>query len=77
MPSRSRIACTASDTSWILARDQARRHFHDGHAAPEAAVHLRELEPDVAATEDHQVLRQEVDIHHRGAGQEIDLARPR
>ena len=31
---------------------------------PEAAVHLAELEADVAAADDDQVLRQEVDVHH-------------
>jgi hypothetical protein len=33
--------------------------------AAEPAVHLRELEPDVAAAHDDEVPRQEVDVHDR------------
>src|SRR5262249_14504648 len=32
----------------VFARDRAVGHFHDGNAGAEAAIHLRELEPDVA-----------------------------
>ena len=35
----------------------------------EAPVHLAELEPDVAAADDDQVLGQKVDIHHRRIGE--------
>jgi hypothetical protein len=51
----------------ILARDDARRHLDHGDAAAEAPVHLRELEADVAAADDDQVLRQKIDVHHPGA----------
>ena len=49
----------------VLARDQARRHLDDGDRAAEAAEHLPELEADVAAADHDQVLRHEVDVHHR------------
>src|SRR5262249_1325308 len=42
----------------ILALDQAVRHLDHGHLAPESPVDLSELEPDVAATDDHEVARQ-------------------
>src|SRR5262249_43235873 len=53
----------------ILAPDEARRHLDDGDASAEAAVHLRELEPDVAAADDDKMLWEEVDVHHAGARQ--------
>ena len=37
--------------------------------AAKAAIHLAELEPDVAAPQDDQVLGQEVDVHHARVGQ--------
>ena len=40
----------------VFARDQPRRHLDDGHAAAETAVHLRELEPDIAAADDDEML---------------------
>ena len=50
----------------VLARDQLAVALDDRHLAAEAAVHLAELEADVAAAQDHEVLGQEVDRHHRG-----------
>ena len=40
----------------ILAADQARAPFDDRHLGAEAAVHLRELQPDIAAADDHEVV---------------------
>ena len=42
---------------FVLARDEARALLDDRHLRAEAAVHLRELQPDVAAADDDQVLR--------------------
>ena len=42
----------------VLARDQARPLLDDGHLGAEAAVHLREFEPDIAAADDDQMPRQ-------------------
>ena len=50
----------------VLAGDQAVAVLEHGHARAEAPVHLGELEADVAAADDQQVLGQEVDRHHRG-----------
>src|SRR5262249_58932077 len=47
----------------ILASDQPRSHFHDSDAAAEATVHLRELEPDVAAADHDQMIGQEINHH--------------
>ena len=58
----------------VLAGDDARRHLDDGDAAAEAPVHLRELEADVAAADDDQVLGQEIDVHHARAGEERNVA---
>ena len=48
----------------VVAGDQAISHLDDGDAASEAAIHLGELQADIAAADDHQVLGQEVDLHH-------------
>ena len=66
MPSSSRISRIACGDVLVLARDQPLVALDDGHLAAEAPVHLAELEADVAAAEDHQMLGQEVDRHHRG-----------
>jgi hypothetical protein len=39
----------------ILVADQSRPLLDDRHLGSEAAVHLAELEADVAAADDHQV----------------------
>ena len=54
----------------VLARDQAVAVLDHRDARAEAAVHLRELEADVAAAGDDQVLGQRVDRHHRDVGQD-------
>ena len=52
--------------------------FEHCHLRAEAAVHLRELEADVAAADDDQVLWQHVQIHHRRVGEirHVGEARP-
>jgi hypothetical protein len=42
---------------FVLARDETRRFFNHRHLCTEAAVHLREFQSNVAATDDDQVLR--------------------
>src|SRR5205814_8995291 len=59
-----------------LAADQAWANLYDGDAAPEAGVHLCELEPDVAAADDDEVLGQKVDVHDRRIVQIRDLGDP-
>src|SRR5690349_23787318 len=49
---------------FVLAPDETRPHFDHGDATAEAAIHLSELEPDVAPSDDDEVLGQEVDVHH-------------
>src|SRR5579871_1387186 len=58
---------------FIFAADQARPHFDDGDPAAKAPEHLRELEADIAATDDDQMLGQKVDVHHGGVGEEVYL----
>ena len=57
-PSRSRICLHRVGDVGVLAGDQPRRHLDHGDLGAEAAVHLRELQPDVAAADDDQVLGQ-------------------
>ena len=61
----------------VLARDQPRHHLDDGDFAPEAAKHLAELQADIAAADDDQMLRQEIHIHHRAVGEKGHLVQPR
>ncbi len=49
----------------ILARQQARRTLHHRHGGAEPPHQLRELQSDVAAADDHQVLGHRVQFHHR------------
>lgn len=49
----------------VLEHHQTRGALDDGHLAAEPAEHLPELKPDVAATEDDQVLRELVQLHDR------------
>lgn len=53
----------------VFSRDEARRALDHRHLCAEAPVHLRELEADVAPTEDDQVRGHEVERHHGGAGE--------
>src|ERR1700722_8232875 len=50
--------------AFIFAMNEARPHFDDGDLAAEAPVHLAEFEADVAATHDHQMLREKVHGHN-------------
>jgi hypothetical protein len=49
----------------VLDHHQARGALDDGDLAAEPAEHLPELQPDVAAAEDDQVLREFVQLHDR------------
>ena len=57
----------------VLAGDQARPLLDDRDLGPEAPVHLRELEPDVAAADDDEMLGHPVERQDRAVGQVIDL----
>ena len=58
----------------VLARDQPVAVLEHRDARAEAPVHLRELEADVAAAGDDQVLGQRVERHHRDVGQDRHVA---
>ena len=62
---------------FILARNQPRAVLDDGDLAAEAPKHLTELQADVTAAEHHQMVGQEVDVHHRAVGEVIDLVEAR
>jgi hypothetical protein len=57
----------------VLAAGQARALLDDGDVRAETAEHLREFERDVAAADDDQMARQDLEIHHRGIGQVVDV----
>src|SRR5690606_16744981 len=48
----------------ILAADQTRSLLDDGDLAAEAAEHLREFQPDIAAADNDEMFGQEIDLHH-------------
>ena len=52
----------------VLARQQLVRLLHHRHLCAEAPVGLRELQADVAAADDEQVLGHPVDFHHAAVG---------
>src|SRR5271168_902177 len=49
---------------FVLPSDQAGSHFHNRDFAPEAAIDLRELQPNIASADDDEMLGQEIDVHH-------------
>ena len=49
----------------VLVLDQPRAALDDRHLGAEAAIHLREFEPDIAAADDHQMPRQRVELEDR------------
>ena len=53
----------------VLTRQQLVEFLDHRHLRTEAPVHLRELQADVAAADDHQVLGHPVNIHHGGIGE--------
>ena len=61
MPSSSRIVVDGLGNVLVFARDEARTLFDDRDLGAEAAVHLGELEPDVAAADDDQMPGQDVE----------------
>ena len=61
----------------VLAGGQPRTPLDHGHAGAEAAVHLRELQRDVAAADDDQMLWQRVEFEDADIGQVVDVGQPR
>src|SRR5277367_4326358 len=61
----------------VFAGRQPQAPLHDRHPGPEAAVHLRELQCDVAAAEDDQVGWQRVEFEDRDVGEELDIGESR
>ena len=53
---------------FILARDEARAFLNDGDVGSKAAVHLAELQADVAAADNNQMFRQKIHPHHGRVG---------
>src|SRR5262249_17262473 len=53
----------------VLACDQPRRKLDDRHLAAETTVRLRKFNADVASSQDDQMPRQKIDVHHRAVGQ--------
>src|SRR5712692_858344 len=62
---------------FVLSVYQARAHFYDGDFTTETPVHLAELQADIAASHNHQMLRQEIDFHHRRVREKFDLVESR
>ena len=50
---------------FVLPSNQARSHFHNRDFAPETAIDLSELQPNITSADDDEMLGQEIDVHHR------------
>src|SRR5688572_13004017 len=61
----------------VLATDETSSHLDDRDLGPEPPEHLAELQSDVAAADDDEVLRQRVQRHHRAVRQELNAVEPR
>ena len=73
----SRMSATAADNVVPLARDETPRSLDDSHFAAKAAKDLRELEAHIAATDDDQVRRKEVDVEQGAVGKKCDVLEAR
>src|SRR6266849_9472886 len=62
---------------FVLALEKTIGHFEDRHLTAKAAKHLAELEADVAAADDDEVLRQVIHLHYRAVGEVRHLPHPR
>lgn len=62
---------------FVLPSNQARSHFHNRDFAPEAAIDLRELQPNITSADHDEMLGQEIDVHHRRIGEKRDVMNPR
>ena len=60
----------------LVVLEQAIQELHDRDAAAEALECLRELEPDRAAAQDEQSLRQLGKVEHGAVGQISDRVQP-
>jgi hypothetical protein len=60
----------------VLAGENLVLAVDDGHPAAEPAEHLPELQADVPAAEDEQVVRHFGQLHHAGVVQEVDPVEP-
>ena len=68
MPSASSTSltpCETSSSSFCIRRGAS---LDDRYRASEAAVHLSELDTDVAAPQYEEMAGKKVDLHHRGVG---------
>src|SRR5208282_4109943 len=50
---------------FVLPANQARSHFHNRDFAPEAAIDVGELQPNITSADYDEMLGQEIDVHHR------------
>ncbi len=53
----------------VFTADQLRPHFDDGHLGAKAPIDLGELKPDIAAADDHQMLRHALELQNRTVGE--------
>ncbi len=61
---------------FILTRNQSWRHFNNRDLAAESAKHLAKFQADIAAADDRQMPRQEVNVHHGGICKKRNLIEP-
>src|SRR5262249_34226290 len=50
---------------FIFTPDESRSHLNDRNFASEPAIHLSEFQPNITSTNDDEMIRHEVHIHHR------------
>src|SRR5438552_18923554 len=62
---------------FVFPPNQAWSHLYNRDFAPEAAIHLSEFQPDIRAANDDEILRQKIDLHHRGDGKKWNSTDPR
>ena len=63
-PSASKISLTLVGDVLVFTPYESASHLDDSDFASEAAIHLAEFQPNVTSTDDDQMFRHEVHIHH-------------
>ena len=65
MPSSLQDFAHSLGNIFVFPSNQARSHFYNRDFAPEAAIDLSELQPNITSADDDEMLGQEIDVHHR------------
>src|SRR5688572_18637080 len=62
---------------FVFTSNQTRAHLNNRDFAAEAAIHLTKFQADITPADDDEVLRQKINLHHRGIVEKRDIVNAR